>query len=70
MDKSSHEEHLSQPLRTNIKQYKIAITFLTGYNGIFNVTISKKKLYFKITITEEDDFFQSTKPPGAYEIES
>ena len=27
MDKSIHEEHLSQPLQTNIKQFKIAVTF-------------------------------------------
>ena len=27
MDKSTHEEHLSQPLQTNIKQFKIAVTF-------------------------------------------
>ena len=37
MDKSTHEEHLSQPLQTNNKQLKIAVTFLSGYNGIFNV---------------------------------
>ena len=37
MDKSTHEGYLFQPLQTNIKQYKIAITFLTGYNGIFNI---------------------------------
>ena len=42
MDKSTHEEHLSQPLQTNNKQFKIAVTFLTGYNGIFNVTNSNK----------------------------
>ena len=30
MDKSTHEEHLSQPLQTNNKQIKIAVTFLTG----------------------------------------
>ena len=39
MDKSIHEEHLSQALQTNNKQFKIAVTFLTGYNGIFNVRI-------------------------------
>ena len=38
MDKTVHEEHLSQPLQTNNEQFKIAIIFLTGYNGIFNVT--------------------------------
>ena len=41
MDKSTHEEHLSQPLQTNNKQFKIAVTFPTGYNGIFNVTDKK-----------------------------
>ena len=38
MDKSSHEEHLGQPLQTKNKQFKIAVTFQSGYNGIFNVT--------------------------------
>ena len=38
MDNSTHDEHLSQPLQTNNKQFKIAVTFLTGYKGIFNVT--------------------------------
>ena len=37
MDKCTHEEHLSHSLETNIKQFKIAVTFLTGYNGIFDV---------------------------------
>ena len=38
MDKTTHKEHLSQPLQTNNKQFKIAITLLTPYNGIFKVT--------------------------------
>ena len=46
MDKSTHEEHLSQPLQTNNKQFKIAVTFLTAYNGIFNVTDRNNKFYF------------------------
>ena len=70
MDKSTHEEHLSQPLQTNNKQFQIAVTFLTGYNGIFNVTNSNNKFYFKETISDEDGFIQITIPPGAYEIES
>ena len=70
MDKSTHEEHLSQPLQTNNKQFKIALTFLTGYNGIFNVTNSNNKIYLKKTITDGSDFIQITIPPGAYEIES
>ena len=39
----THEEHLSQPLLTNIKQFEIAVTFSTGYNGIFNITSTNKK---------------------------
>ena len=46
MDKSTHEEHLSQPLQTNIKQFKIVVIFLSGYNGIFNVRSSNNKFYF------------------------
>ena len=70
MDKSTHEEHLSQPWQTNNKQFKIAITFVTGYNGTFNITISINKFYFKKTITNEDGFSKITILPGAYEMES
>ena len=70
MDKSTHEEHLSQPLQTNNKQFKIAVTFLTGYNGIFNVTDKNNKFYFMKSISDEDGYIQITIPPGAYEIES
>ena len=70
VNKSTHEEHLSQPLQTNIKQFKIAVTFLTGYNGIFNVTNENNKFYFKKTISIDDGFIKITKPSGAYEIES
>ena len=30
MNEGTHEEHLSQPLQTKNKQFKIAVTFLTG----------------------------------------
>ena len=70
MDKTSHEEHLSQPSQTNIKQYKVAITFLTGYKGIFSVTDKNNKFYFTKSITNDDVFIQITTPNGAYEIES
>ena len=69
MDKSTHEEHLFQPLQTNNKQFKIAVTFLTGYNGIFNVTTENNRFYFLKSITD-DDHIKITIPPGAYEIES
>ena len=69
MDKSTHEEHLFQPLQTNNKQFKIAITFLSGFNGIFNVTNRNSKFYFKISF-DDGEFIQIRIPEGAYEIES
>ena len=69
MDKSTHEEHLSQPLQTNNKQSKIAVTFLTGYNGIINVTNENNRFYFTTSISDiEASFIIIT--PGAYEIEN
>ena len=70
MDKSTHEEHLFQPLQTDNKQFKIAITFLTGYNGNFNITNKNNKLYFTKSIIDQNHFDHITKPEGAYEIES
>ena len=32
----------SQPLQTKIKQFRIAITFPTPYNGIFNDATKRK----------------------------
>ena len=54
-------------IRTDSKQFKIAITFLTGYNGIFNVTNKNNKFYFRKSINDED-FIRNTILPGAYEI--
>ena len=45
-------------------------TFLTGYNGNFNVTNSNIKIFFRKTITGGDDFNQITSSPRAYEQES
>ena len=70
MDESTHEEHLSQPLQTNNKQFKIAITFLSAYNGIFNVTNLNNKFYFTKSITDYEHYIVISIPPGAYEIES
>ena len=69
MDKSTHEEHLFYPLQTNNKQFKIAITFLSAYNGIFNITNSNNKFYFLKSISDED-YIQISVRPGVYEIES
>ena len=70
MHRSTHEEHLYQPLKTTNKQFKKAVTFLTGYNGIFNVTNSINNFYFAKAFTEKDGYIQITKKPGASEIES
>ena len=69
MDKSTHEEHLSQPLQTNNKHITIAVTFLTGYNVIFEITNKNNKFYFKKSITDGDDFIQINRPSGAHENE-
>ena len=45
MDKSIHEEPLSQPLQTNSKQFKKAVNFLSVYNGFFKVRKSNNKFY-------------------------
>ena len=70
MDKGTHEEHLAQPLQTNFEQFEITVTFLSGYKGIFNVTNTNIKFYYKKTITNEDVFIKINIPPGVYEIES
>ena len=54
MGKSKHEEHFSLPLQTNNKHFKTNVIFLTGYNGIFNVTNSNNKFHFKKPYTDED----------------
>ena len=70
MDKSTHEEHSFQPIQTKNKQFKIAVTFLIGYNGIFNVTNENNRFYFLKSVTAEDGYIQITILPGAYEIEA
>ena len=68
IDESTHEEHLSQPLQTKNKQYKIAVTFLTGYNGTFNITIKNNKFFFTTSLSNLEPRFV-TISPGVYEIE-
>ena len=69
MDKSTHEEHLYQPLQTNNKQFKIAVIFLTGYNGIFKLTNSNIRFSFMKSITDEAGYIKITITPAAYENE-
>ena len=68
MKKPIQEENLTQPLITN-KQFKIAVTFLTTYNGSFNATSKNNKVYFTTSVND-DDFSGITISQGAYEIES
>ena len=70
MNKFTQEEHLFQPLQTNNKQFEIAVSFLSAFNGTFIVTNSNNKFYFKKSITDDNQFTQITISPGAYEIES
>ena len=68
MDKSTHEGHLAQPLQTN-NQFKIAITFLSGYNGFINVTNENNKFIF-ISVFEGVEHNVIELDPGAYDLES
>ena len=54
MNQSTHEEHLLQSLQTNNKQPKLAVTFLTGYSGIFNVINKNNKFYFTVSINNDE----------------
>ena len=69
MDKNIDEDHLFQSLQTDNKQFKIAVTFLTGYQGIFNVTISNNKFHFTTSINNIEPSFIVVLP-GSYELES
>ena len=68
MNESTHDEHLSQPLQTNNEQFKTAVTFLIGYNGIFNVSNKNNKFHFLVSFND-DDFCKKTISPRAYEAE-
>ena len=67
MAKYVHAERLSQSLQTNIKQFKIAVAFLTGFVGTFNVTDKKRDFCFTVRIND-DDFSAISIPLGAYEV--
>ena len=66
IEKAIHEESLSQPLQTDIKLLKIAVTFLTGYNGIINISFEKFQF---ITAIDVNDFTETTNSPGSHELE-
>ena len=64
--KSTYINHYKR----NKKQFKVAVTFLTAFIGIFNLTNSNNKFYFRKTLTGEDGFVHITITPGDYEIEA
>ena len=71
-DKYILEVHSSQPLQTkqtNNEQFKIAVTFLAGYNGIFNGT-SKNNKFYSTRSSNDDQFSKNSTPICANEIES
>ena len=60
---------MSQPLQTNNKQFKIAVTFLSDYNGKYKVLNSNSKPHFTMSNNDED-FDVNTISKEAYEHES
>ena len=69
MDKSTYKEQLPEQLITNNKQFKISVSLLPGYSGIFNVNDKKNKSQFATSINH-DDFKVNTVPQGDNELES
>ena len=69
INKPTYEKKLSPLLQTDDERFKIAIAFLTGFDGIFNVTNKNNKFFFTRSIND-DDLSKTTIPPGAYDIES
>ena len=69
MDKSTREEHLSQPLQTKNKQFKTAVMFPTGYNCVFSVANKNNKFCFTVSINDDVSNVISI-PSGASELES
>ena len=70
MKNSIHEEQLSVSLQSNNQQFKIAVTSLTGYNGIFKVTDKNNNFFSAKSINEKYGSIQILIPQGAYELES
>ena len=68
MDKPTKEGILSQTLQKNIKQFTIAVTFLTSHNSIFIVTNRKNKFNF-ILVIERVEYKVFRTPRGVFEME-
>ena len=68
MDNSIHEDYLAHPLKPKNKELEIAVPFLTGYNGIFNIKNKNIKFHFTKSINDKD-FSKRNISSGAYKIE-
>ena len=68
VDKSTHEENLFRTLKTKNRQFKFAVTFLTGNNDIFIVT-SEINYFTVISVIECAQHTVTRIPAGAYEFE-
>ena len=69
MDKITFEEHLSQPLQSNNKQFILVVNFPTGCDGCLNVTNNNIKRIF-ISIFEGAESNLIRIPPRAYDLAS
>ena len=67
-DNFTHEQHLSETLQTSNKQLNIAVTFRTGYTGIFNVT-NENIEFISTSAFEGAEYNVISKPSRAYEVE-
>ena len=69
LNKSTHEENLSQPSQTKYKLFKGAITYLSDFKRIFNVTNSNNKSISK-SVIEGAEHNLIRIHPGDYEFEN
>ena len=56
--------------RLIFKQFEVAVTFPTGYNGIFLVTSENNKFNFAKSDSDEDGFIEILIPKNACDLES
>ena len=70
MDTLSIEKHKFHTLQPNQKQIKTAVTFWTGFNGIFDLTSTNTKFFCAKSNTDKYGFIWINNPPCADEIES
>ena len=64
---SLHFKKISQLPPNDNKQFKIAVTILLGYNGVFKSTNKKYNFYFAVSVND-DGFSVNTTPERALEV--